>query len=149
MTTLTRAAQLGGLAKDMLLLKQKPDDARLRAKVVHRLASLRGLPRKVGQVVDTVDLGSSTPSLPELADTGPVLSAAEAARAIRASLGTDPQHLFAEFDPAGIGASIGQVHRARLPDGRAVAVKVKYPDIEGSSHWICRRSSGSRFPSVV
>ncbi|HEY7256031.1 MAG TPA: AarF/ABC1/UbiB kinase family protein, partial [Solirubrobacterales bacterium] len=38
--------------------------------------------------------------------------------------------LFAEFEPeAFAAASIGQVHRARLLDGRAVAVKVQYPGI--------------------
>ena len=39
--------------------------------------------------------------------------------------------IFAEFDFTPIGsASIGQVHGARLPDGRAVVVKVQHPGIE-------------------
>ena len=37
------------------------------------------------------------------------------------------EDVFAEFDDAPLGsASIGQVHRARLRDGREVAVKVQY-----------------------
>ncbi len=45
--------------------------------------------------------------------------------------GRGPTELFAEFSPEPVAsASIGQVHRARLPSGEEVAVKVQYPDIE-------------------
>ena len=45
--------------------------------------------------------------------------------------GRAPTEVFAEFSPVPVAsASIGQVHRARLPSGEEVAVKVQYPDIE-------------------
>jgi predicted unusual protein kinase regulating ubiquinone biosynthesis (AarF/ABC1/UbiB family) len=52
------------------------------------------------------------------------------AECIDRGLGTPLRDTFAYFDPTPLGAaSIGQVHRARLFDGRTVAVKVQYPGI--------------------
>ena len=45
-------------------------------------------------------------------------------------LGPRVQSAFAEFDPEPLAAaSIGQVHAARLRDGRPVAVKIQYPGV--------------------
>ena len=55
----------------------------------------------------------------------------EAARAsVEREFGAPADALFAEFGEAVAAASIAQVHRARLPDGREVAVKILRPDIE-------------------
>ena len=51
-----------------------------------------------------------------------------ASEVIEAELGAPPETLFAEFARRPLAAaSIGQVHSARLHDGRKVAVKVQYP----------------------
>jgi len=50
---------------------------------------------------------------------------------IERELGRSLEELFAGFDPEPLAAaSIGQVHRAVLPGGREVIVKVQRPDIE-------------------
>jgi ubiquinone biosynthesis protein len=52
-------------------------------------------------------------------------------RTIREDLGRPPEELFARFERAPIAsASIAQVHRAELADGREVAVKVRRPRVE-------------------
>jgi ubiquinone biosynthesis protein len=52
----------------------------------------------------------------------------QAERVIEEELGNSLERLFLEFEPAPVAAaSIGQVHRATLPNGRRVAVKVQRP----------------------
>jgi len=49
---------------------------------------------------------------------------------LRADLGADPEAVFAEFEAEAMaGASIAQVHRARLQDGSPVIVKIRRPGI--------------------
>jgi ubiquinone biosynthesis protein len=54
----------------------------------------------------------------------------EAERIITEDIGAKPSQLFAQIDPTPIAAaSLGQVHVAKLRDGRDVVVKVQRPDI--------------------
>lgn len=49
---------------------------------------------------------------------------------IRRELGRHPEQMFDKFDTRALAAaSIGQVHKARLNDGRLVAVKIQYPGV--------------------
>ncbi len=59
------------------------------------------------------------------------MPADEIREAIEEELGATVEELYASFDDAPIAsASIGQVHRATLDDGREVVVKVQRPGIE-------------------
>ncbi len=67
-------------------------------------------------------------------DTGPPVALSAVRARVEDDLGMPLDHVFAEFEPDPIGrASIAVVHRARLHDGRSVAVKVLRPGIERAS----------------
>src|SRR3989475_4931976 len=99
---------------------------------------LEGLPIKVCQFV-----GSRADILPaeyvevlsQLQDRVPPRRLATFLPLLRRELGRPAEAAFAELDPAPLAsASLAQVHRGRLRDGREVAVKMQYPDIERVVH---------------
>jgi ubiquinone biosynthesis protein len=89
---------------------------------------------KLGQMLSTRDdlIGTKlAQELAQLQDNAPADPPAVARATLEAELGRPVQELFAEFEDQPLAsASIGQVHRARLRDGRPVAVKVQHPGIE-------------------
>ena len=68
--------------------------------------------------------------LAKLQDQVPPFAAEQAAAVLEAAFGRPVEQVFAEFERTPLAAaSIAQVHGARLPDGRAVVVKVLRPNV--------------------
>jgi ubiquinone biosynthesis protein len=88
---------------------------------------------KVGQIMSTrPDLlpPHVIHALETLQDNVGPFPYAQVKETLTAELGKPPEAVFAEFSPAPVAsASVAQVHKARLPDGRIVAVKVRRPKI--------------------
>nr|WP_233150844.1 AarF/ABC1/UbiB kinase family protein [Sphingomonas sp. BT553] len=106
-------------------------------RVADQLSHLRGAAMKLGQMI-SMDAGDMLP--PELAtilarlrDRAHHMPPAQLDRVLTAEWGRDWRRRFAHFQAHPIAAaSIGQVHRARLPDGRELAIKVQYPGVRQS-----------------
>lgn len=91
---------------------------------------------KLGQVLSTrPDLVGPevAAELSHLQRESPADSPEVAIATIETELARPIAECFVEFEREPMAsASIGQVHRAKLPNGRAVVVKVQHPDIEGT-----------------
>ena len=97
------------------------------------LGGLKGPMMKVAQFLSTVPDALPEEYAKELATlqaNAPAMGPAFVKRRMATELGTNWQGRFASFgQEAAAAASLGQVHRATLHDGRQVACKLQYPDM--------------------
>jgi predicted unusual protein kinase regulating ubiquinone biosynthesis (AarF/ABC1/UbiB family) len=133
----TRAANLARprQARDAALERRHLEAAE---QIVAALGTMKGAAMKVGQVMSFLDVGlvpeeyreEFQHKLAALRDAAPTVTFKQMRRVIEEQLGEPLTDVFDEFDPEPIAAaSIGQVYRARLTDGREVAVKAQYPGV--------------------
>src|SRR3954470_6732155 len=106
--------------------------------IVAALGTMKGAAMKLGQGMSFLDVGlvpaeyreQFEAKLAELPDAAPKVSFKDMNKVIEGEYGEKLEDVFETFDPVPIAAaSIGQVYRARLDDGRDVAVKVQYPGV--------------------
>lgn len=103
-------------------------------RVKNAVLRLQGLFIKMGQLLSV--MSNFLPEkfqepLSELQDQLPARPYDEVRKRILEEFGREPEELFKEFDRTALAsASIGQAHRATLPDGTQVIVKVQHYGIE-------------------
>jgi len=93
---------------------------------------------KLGQLLSTrpdIMPDSFVQELEKLLDEVPSFAYRQVEEIFREELGRPPDEIFDQFDPMPVASgSIAQVHRATLPDGTIVAVKVQRPGIHAVIH---------------
>jgi predicted unusual protein kinase regulating ubiquinone biosynthesis (AarF/ABC1/UbiB family) len=113
--------------------------ARPAERYVEVLGRSKGALMKAGQMLSFVSLGpvvgsdfqlSYQAALARLSSGAPPMAPGLVREVLEGELGCAAEKVFASFDWVALAAaSIGQVHGARLLDGRAVAVKIQYPGV--------------------
>ena len=130
---------VGGVAAKFAasrLLGLALDRGRNASDLAAALGGLKGPIMKVAQLMATIpDLlpPEYVEELQKLQSDAPPMGWAFVKRRMMAELGTGWQEKFGEFEhqPAA-AASLGQVHRARSTDGKRLAVKLQYPDMQSA-----------------
>jgi predicted unusual protein kinase regulating ubiquinone biosynthesis (AarF/ABC1/UbiB family) len=136
----TRAANVarGEQASEEALARRQLETAK---QIVAVLGTMKGAAMKFGQVMSFLDVGlvpeehrdEFQRELAKLRDAAPTVSFKQMRRVIEEDLEEPVKEVFASFQEEPIAAaSIGQVYKAQLHDGREVAVKVQYPGVAGA-----------------
>lgn len=119
------------------------DKAEFHVRTAERYTELLGRSKgalmKAGQMLSFMSLGPAVgnefqatyqAALTRLRDDAPPMAPELAREVLERELARPTDSAFVEFDWEPLAAaSIGQVHAARLHDGRAVAVKIQYPGV--------------------
>lgn len=132
----TRLSMIGEPAEARRVLAER-STLQAAQQLVAVLGSMKGAAMKLGQMLSVLDVDLVPEShrelfrvkLAELRDRAPAVPFAAMRAVIEDDLGP-LKRVFSDFDETPIAAaSVGQVYRARLRDGRMVAVKVQYPGV--------------------
>jgi predicted unusual protein kinase regulating ubiquinone biosynthesis (AarF/ABC1/UbiB family) len=106
--------------------------------MVDALGQLKGAAMKIGQLASFIDTEFLPPEyrelyqekLADLRTSAPPMEWKKVRSVLEEEWDEPPEELFEDFEhDAAAAASIGQVHRATLTDGRKVAVKIQYPGV--------------------
>ena len=132
-------ANVGGVAARIAsrrLFGLDPDRDRDAAALAAALGGLKGPIMKVAQLLATIPEAlpaEYAAELGQLQSQAPPMGWPFVRRRMAAELGPDWEDRFASFErEAAASASLGQVHRARAHDGRQLAVKLQYPDMQSA-----------------
>jgi predicted unusual protein kinase regulating ubiquinone biosynthesis (AarF/ABC1/UbiB family) len=107
-------------------------------RMVDALGQLKGAAMKIGQLASFIDTDFLPPEyrelyqdkLSQLRSEAPPMPWKQVREVLEEEWDDPVEELFEDFEEeAAAAASIGQVHRATLPDGRRVAVKIQYPGV--------------------
>ncbi len=133
-SVLTERAVDFAMSRPTQQIRRTENLVRNAARIVETLGEMKGAAMKVGQMLSLHE-GMLPPEVSEvlraLQQEAPRVPPEVMRYEVEGSLGRPIDELFAEFDEeAHAAASIGQVHRGRLLDGRPVAVKIQYPLID-------------------
>jgi predicted unusual protein kinase regulating ubiquinone biosynthesis (AarF/ABC1/UbiB family) len=133
-TSLATEQALGFLRGDPFVQARRTENFMLNAlRVTEALGELKGAAMKVGQML-SVHEGLFPPEvltvLRNLQNQAPRVPFEQMRAVLEAEVPDFATH-FVRLEPQAIAAaSIGQVYRGQLADGRDVAVKIQYPDID-------------------
>jgi len=129
----------GAKARDLMGVEVDHDarHAELAEHLADVLGEMKGAAMKLGQLLSFVDLDLPEDvrshyhtALARLRDDAPAFDPAAIEQVIRDEYGAPPEAIFASWSAEPLAAaSIGQVHLAKLDDGREVVVKVQYPGV--------------------
>ncbi len=129
----TTAAGMAARVAGEKVLGLDIDHEKYAAQLRATLGALKGPMMKIAQILATIPDAvppEYTRELSQLQADAPPMGWLFVKRRMAGELGPDWQKKFKSFEhEAAAAASLGQVHRAVLPDGRDVACKLQYPDM--------------------